>query len=87
MPSRWPIARRTSSRTARHSETPPWSCVGELRLCIEPSALRGRDWIVVQRCLGCGKVVEVTLVNDDDEATGWQDAPEYQDPDPGPYGV
>lgn len=81
------ILRRAPSRVARHTEASPWACVGELRLCIEPSALRGRDWIVVQRCLGCGKVVEVTLVDDDDEATDWQDAPEYQDPDPGPYGV
>lgn len=71
------IKRRKQSKPARHTEAAPHACVGELRLCFEPNVLWGhpdKGHLVVQRCMGCGKPVDVRgvlteseLVNNDEQ--------------------
>lgn len=66
------IKRRKQSKPAQHGD----GCVGRRRMSIEPNALRAPAGasLVVDRCDGCGKIVEVRgvlpapeLVNNDDQ--------------------
>lgn len=71
------VKRRKQSKPARHAEASPYACVGELRLSIESNPLVSvvphKQYLVTERCLGCGRVLNVwgvlpepELVNNDD---------------------
>lgn len=70
------------AKLARHSEAYPWACVGQLLLSFERSHRGPWESLVVMRCKGCGKIVDVQGVipepvtawdddNPDDDITAW----------------
>lgn len=70
------IRRRAQSQPARHTRGAPFGCVGKRRLYIEPNPLRSPDGasLIVERCDGCGRIIDVRgvlpapeLVNDSDD--------------------
>lgn len=70
------VKRRKQSKPARHTNAAPFACVGEVKLSVEPNPLNavpGHE-LVVERCGGCGKILDVRtvrpepeLVNNDDQ--------------------
>lgn len=56
------VKRRKQSKPARHTEAAPHACVGTLLLNIEPNpapAFLRCDELVVVRCMGCGRILDV----------------------------